>query len=88
MVTRDGKSQLLLTEAARPVSNETDKGEFLKAETTIIDLRGPAAPQEIVEEQQIEEAVREVQATAQAEPLDAAGEEPVAIPAGAGFSYR
>ena len=87
VVTRDGKSQLLLTEAARPVSNETDKGEFLKGETTIIDLRGPAAPQQLVEEQ-IEETVRDVQATAQAEPLDAAGEVPVAIPAGAGFSYR
>ena len=88
VVTRDGKSRLLMTQTARPVPNESDKGEFLKAETTVIDLRGPAAPQdEIATAEEIEESVREVQETAQNEPIDVIGEEPVAIPAGA-FSFR
>jgi hypothetical protein len=85
VVARDDKSRLLMTQTARPVSNQDEKGQYLKAETTIIDLRGPAAPTEV---EDVEEMVDAVQATAQAEELDAAGEEPVAIPAGAGFSYR
>ncbi len=85
VVTRDGKSRLLMTQTARPVPNEGEKGEFLQAETTIIDLRGPTVQ---TTPEEIEETVEKVQATAQAEELDLIGEEPVAIPAGAGFSYR
>ena len=89
VVTRDGKSRLLMTQTARPVSNQDGKGEFLQAETTIIDLRGPA-PAETETALDIEETVSKVQETAQVEEVDEAGEAPVAIPvpAGAAFTLR
>lgn len=88
IVTREGKSRLMMSNHDRPAPNEDAKGGFLQAETTIIDLRGPSvddAPEPF------EERVTAVQETAQAEDeVDTSGEQPVAIPvpAGAAFSYR
>jgi len=78
IVTRTEKSNLMMSRHSRPVANETAKGGFLNAAATIIDLRGPSVSSAMAE---VQEAVRE-------EPVDAAGEQPVAIPAGAALGLR
>lgn len=86
VVTREGKSRLLMTSHARPVSDEASKGELLTSNATVIDLRGPTSSKPTVAD--IEETIAEVQEVARSEEIDTAGDVPVAIPAGASFSLR
>ncbi|MGI9416056.1 MAG: DUF882 domain-containing protein [Hyphomicrobiales bacterium] len=75
VVNRPVKGNLLMSLHARPVPNSSDKSAPLNMAQVKIDLRGPS----------FTTAVEDVEDAAANEPVDPAGEQPVAIPNGLGL---